>query len=139
PSPRGGDMWDRALSWWRTLLSDPDALFDREVRLDAAAIAPTVTWGTSPQDALPITGHVPDPAHVGDPARRQSVERALAYMGLTPGAPLEGTPVSRVFIGSCTNSRIEDLRAGGAVAGGRRAVVPASSVSRWTRSGSTGS
>jgi 3-isopropylmalate/(R)-2-methylmalate dehydratase large subunit len=118
-------MWDRALTYWRTVPSDPDAAFDREVELDAALIAPTVTWGTSPQDALPITGRVPDPASVGDPAHRASMERALAYMALTPGALLAGTAVSRVFIGSCTNSRLEDLRAAAAVAKGRRAAVPA--------------
>ena len=122
-APRG-EMWGRALAHWRTLPSDPDAVFDREVTLDANEIAPTVTWGTSPQDALPITGHVPDPAAMGDPTRRASVERALAYMGLTAGAPLAGTPVSRVFIGSCTNSRLEDLRAAAGVARGRRAMVP---------------
>ena len=126
-------MWSRALAHWRTLLSDPAAVFDREVALDAAEIAPTVTWGTSPQDALPITGRVPDPAAMGDPARRASVERALAYMGLTPGAPLAGIPVSRVFIGSCTNSRLEDLRAAAGVARGRRATVPA-----WVVPGSGG-
>jgi 3-isopropylmalate/(R)-2-methylmalate dehydratase large subunit len=123
-APRG-EMWDRALTYWRTVPSDPDALFDREVELDAALIAPTVTWGTSPQDALAITERVPDPASVGDPARRASMERALAYMALAPGAPLAGTAVSRVFIGSCTNSRLEDLRAAAAVAKGRRAAVPA--------------
>jgi 3-isopropylmalate/(R)-2-methylmalate dehydratase large subunit len=126
-------MWSRALAHWKTLPSDPAAVFDREVTLDAAEIAPTVTWGTSPQDALPITGRVPDPAAMGDPARRASVERALAYMGLTPGAPLAGIPVSRVFIGSCTNSRLEDLRAAAAVARGRRATVPA-----WVVPGSGG-
>jgi 3-isopropylmalate/(R)-2-methylmalate dehydratase large subunit len=123
-APRG-EMWDRAIAHWRSLPSDPDAAFDREVALDAAQISPIVTWGTSPQDALPITERVPDPAAIGDPARRASVERALAYMALTPGAPLAGTPVSRVFIGSCTNSRLEDLRAAAAVARGRRAAVPA--------------
>jgi len=123
-APRGA-MWPRALAFWKTLASDADAVFDRDVTLDAAELAPTVTWGTSPQDALPITARVPEPATVGDPARRASMERALAYMGLTPGAPLEGTAVSRVFIGSCTNSRLEDLRAAATVARGRRAVVPA--------------
>ena len=123
-APRG-ESWERALAYWKTVPSDPDAAFDREVSLDAAQIEPTVTWGTSPQDALPISGRVPDPSTVADPARRTGMERALAYMALTPGAPLAGTAVSRVFIGSCTNSRLEDLRAAAAVARGRRAVVPA--------------
>jgi len=123
-APRG-EMWPRALAFWKMVPSDADAVFDREVTLDAAELAPTVTWGTSPQDALPITGHVPDPSMVGDAARRASMERALAYMALTPGAPLAGTAVSRVFIGSCTNSRLEDLRAAAGVAKGRRVAVPA--------------
>jgi len=123
-APRG-EMWPRALAFWKRVPSDADAVFDREVTLDAGELAPTVTWGTSPQDALPITGRVPDPSVVGDPARRASMERALAYMALTPGAPLAGTAVSRVFIGSCTNSRLEDLRAAAAVAKGRRVAVPA--------------
>jgi 3-isopropylmalate/(R)-2-methylmalate dehydratase large subunit len=110
-----GEQWAKALAYWKTLPSDAGAVFDREVSLDAADIAPTVTWGTSPQDALPITGRVPDPAGEADPARRQAMGRALDYMGLRPGMPLTDIRVDRVFIGSCTNSRLE----------GRRAVVTA--------------
>ncbi|PYO19261.1 MAG: 3-isopropylmalate dehydratase large subunit [Candidatus Rokuibacteriota bacterium] len=98
-APRG-DAWGKALAYWETLPSDADAKFDREVELSANEIEPTVTWGTSPQDALPITGRVPDPAAVGDDARRESMERALAYMGLRPGTPLSEVSVDRVFIGS---------------------------------------
>ena len=123
-APRG-DAWGKALAYWETLPSDADAKFDREVELSATEIAPTVTWGTSPQDALPITGRVPDPAAIGDDARRESMERALAYMGLRPGTPLSEVTVDRVFIGSCTNSRLEDLRAAARVVKGRRAMVPA--------------
>jgi 3-isopropylmalate/(R)-2-methylmalate dehydratase large subunit len=118
-------MWDRALAYWNTLPSDPDAIFDREVTLDAGDLVPTVTWGTSPQDALPITARVPGPADVGDAVRRAGIERALAYMGLVPGTSLTEVKVDRVFIGSCTNSRIEDLRSAAAVVKGRRAVIPA--------------
>jgi 3-isopropylmalate/(R)-2-methylmalate dehydratase large subunit len=120
-----GAAWARALADWKTLASDSGAVFDREMQLSAGEIAPTVTWGTSPQDALPITERVPDPAAAGDAGRRQSMERALAYMGLTPGTPLTEVKVDRVFIGSCTNSRLEDLRAAARVVKGRRAVVPA--------------
>jgi 3-isopropylmalate/(R)-2-methylmalate dehydratase large subunit len=120
-----GRMWERALEYWKTLPSDADAVFDREVALEAADIAPTVTWGTSPQDALPITARLPDPAAAGDTGRRASMERALAYMGLAAGTPLTDVRIDRVFIGSCTNSRLEDLRAAAAVVKGRRAVVPA--------------
>jgi len=123
-APRG-DAWGKALAYWETLPSDADAKFDRKVELSASEIAPTVTWGTSPQDALPITGRVPDPAAIGDDARRESMERALAYMGLRPGTPLSEVTVDRVFIGSCTNSRLEDLRAAARVVKGRRAMVPA--------------
>jgi 3-isopropylmalate/(R)-2-methylmalate dehydratase large subunit len=123
-----GDAWGRALAAWQALPSDPDARFEREIALDASAVVPTVTWGTSPEDAGPITARVPDPATAGDPVRRASLERALAYMGLAPGMPLETIAVDRVFIGSCTNSRLEDLRAAAAVLRGRRAVVPAMAV-----------
>ena len=123
-APRG-TAWDAALAYWQTLPSDADARFDHEVTLDGAAIAPTVTWGTSPQDALPVTERVPDPAREADPGRRATMERALTYMGLTPGTPLSEVKVDRVFIGSCTNSRLDDLRAAAAVAKGRRAIVPA--------------
>jgi 3-isopropylmalate/(R)-2-methylmalate dehydratase large subunit len=118
-------MWDRALAYWRTVPSDANAVFDREVGLDAGAIAPTVTWGTSPQDALPITARIPDPAREAEGGRREGMRRALAYMGLTPGTPLTDVAIDRVFIGSCTNSRLDDLRAAARVAQGRRAVVPA--------------
>ncbi len=123
-APKGAH-WDKALAYWKTLPSDADAVFDKEVTLDGAGIAPTVTWGTSPQDALPITESVPDPAREADPARRQAMGRALDYMGLRPGTPLSAISIDRVFIGSCTNSRIEDLRAAAAVAKGRRAVIKA--------------
>ncbi|HEV8142661.1 MAG TPA: 3-isopropylmalate dehydratase large subunit, partial [Methylomirabilota bacterium] len=125
PHAPHGDQWTQAVTFWKTLPSEPDARFDREVTLDGDAIAPTVTWGTSPQDALPITARVPNPAREGDAGRRASMERALAYMGLTPEMPLSEVKVDRVFIGSCTNSRLEDLRAAAAVAKGRRAVVTA--------------
>jgi 3-isopropylmalate/(R)-2-methylmalate dehydratase large subunit len=124
PFAPSGEAWTRALAHWKTLPSDADAVFDREVTMDGAQIAPMVTWGTSPQDALPITARVPDPASV-EPGRRASLERALAYMGLTGGMPLADVKVDRVFIGSCTNSRLEDIRAAAAVATGRRAVIPA--------------
>ncbi len=123
-APRGV-LWEQALDAWRRLPTDRDAVFDREVMLDAGALAPMVTWGTSPQDAGPITGRVPDPAAVSDPQRRASMERGLRYMGLDPGTPLEDIPVDQVFIGSCTNARLEDLREAAAIVRGRKAKVPA--------------
>ena len=120
-----GETWDQAVAFWRTLPSDPDAQFDREVALDAAEIAPMVTWGTSPEDAAPITGAVPDPAQAATVERRDAMGRALAYMGLEPGLAMQQIRVDRVFIGSCTNSRIEDLRDAASVARGRHAQVPA--------------
>jgi 3-isopropylmalate/(R)-2-methylmalate dehydratase large subunit len=131
-APKGAD-WDRALERWRRLPSDPGALFDREVALDGAAIEPMVTWGTSPENALPIGGAIPDPADEPDADRRGSMLRALAYMGLDPGTRLADIPVDRVFIGSCTNSRIEDLRAAADIARGRK-VAPG--VVAWVVPGS---
>jgi len=119
------DRWQQALAYWKTLPSDAGAVFDREVTLDGGTIAPMVTWGTSPETALPVTERVPDPARASDPGRRASMERMLAYMGLAGGTALSGIPVDRVFIGSCTNSRLDDLRAAAAVARGRHARVPA--------------
>ena len=121
--PRG-DAFDRAVEDWLRLASDTDAAFDRDVVLDAADIVPTVTWGVSPEHAAPIDAVVPDPAAIADPARAAVVADALAYMDLRPGQRLRDIAVDRVFIGSCTNSRIEDLRAAAAVLAGRRAAVP---------------
>ena len=123
-APKGA-AWERAVARWRLLASDPDAPFDREVRLDAAGLEPMATWGTSPEDGIPVSGVVPDPAAERDPTRRSSMEQALRYMDLVPGQPIEGLPIDQVFIGSCTNSRIDDLRAAAAVVRGRNAVVPA--------------
>ncbi len=113
-----GEEWDRALVRWRKLPSDSEAKFDSEVSLDGSEIAPMVTWGTSPQDVAPIDGVVPDPAGAPNPERRESMERALKYMDLKPGDRLDSVAVDRVFIGSCTNGRIEDLRAAATGRGG---------------------
>jgi 3-isopropylmalate/(R)-2-methylmalate dehydratase large subunit len=122
-----GDAWDCAVEYWRTLKSDEGATFDKLVELDASRIQPQVTWGTSPEMVGTIDGRVPDPADVSDPVKREGVERALKYMGLAPNTPINEIPVNQVFIGSCTNSRIEDLREAAAVAKGR---TKAASVKR---------
>jgi len=123
PHAPKGAAWEQAIAFWRTLPSDPGAQYDTVVKLDAASIAPQVTWGTSPEDVLPITGVVPDPARIGDAGKREAMERSLAYMGLTPGTKLTDVTVQKVFIGSCTNARIEDLRAAAAIAKGRKVAA----------------
>jgi 3-isopropylmalate/(R)-2-methylmalate dehydratase large subunit len=120
PGAPTGEAWDRSLAKWRELRSDANARFDREVVIDMTDIAPMVSWGTSPDQTVGVTGTLPDPASIDDAGRRAAAEKALVYMGLEPGRALAGTPIDRVFIGSCTNSRIEDLRAAAAVAAGRR-------------------
>ncbi len=121
-APKDG-WWSRAAAQWRDLHSDDAARFDREVELNAAAVAPQVTWGTSPELVVPVTGAVPDPAAEPDPVRRNWMERALRYMDLEPRTPITSIAIDKVFIGSCTNSRIEDLRAAARVIGGRK-VAP---------------
>ena len=118
-----GDMWERAEAYWRTLLSDPDAVFDAVVELDAAAIVPQVTWGTSPEMVVPVDARVPNPVEAPSAVKKSDWERALHYMGLTPGTPITEIYVDKVFIGSCTNSRIEDLREAAAVARGRKVAA----------------
>lgn len=119
-APRGPD-WDAALARWKTLKSDPDAPFDAVIEIDAAAIAPTVTWGTSPEDSAPIDGAVP--AIDDDPTRAAAMRKALDYMGLTPGTPMSEITIDQIFIGSCTNSRIEDLRDAAAIVRGRKVAA----------------
>ncbi|ALJ11627.1 3-isopropylmalate dehydratase large subunit [Sphingopyxis macrogoltabida] len=117
-APKGAD-WDAAVAWWKSLATDPGATYDKVVVIDAAEIAPSVTWGTSPEDVVPITGVVPDPASFADPSKQTAAAKSLAYMGLEPGTRMQDVPVENIFIGSCTNSRIEDLRAAAAVIKGR--------------------
>ncbi len=117
-APKGAD-WDKAAAWWTSLRTDPGARYDKVVVIQAADIAPTVTWGTSPEDTVAITGTVPAPESFADPSKQEAVRKSLDYMGLTPGMRMQDVEVQNVFIGSCTNSRIEDLRAAAAVLKGR--------------------
>ncbi|KAI1422243.1 aconitate hydratase [Xylaria sp. FL1777] len=134
--PPDSPEWERAVSYWKSLQSDPGAKYDIDVQIDAKDIVPTVTWGTSPEDVVPITGVVPNPETFSTEAKKQSGRRMLEYMGLTPGTPMEDISIDKVFIGSCTNSRIEDLRAAAEVVKGRRIaanvkramVVPGSGI-----------
>jgi 3-isopropylmalate/(R)-2-methylmalate dehydratase large subunit len=130
-APKDAD-WDAALAWWRSLPSDDGAAFDREIRLDGARLEPTVTWGTSPEEALPVSAHIPDPARIDEASKRAHAEQALRYMELKPGMRVTEIPIDRAFIGTCTNGRIEDLRAAAMVLKGRKSVVPA-----WVSPGST--
>ncbi|MGC6485454.1 MAG: 3-isopropylmalate dehydratase large subunit [Candidatus Puniceispirillales bacterium] len=120
PMAPSGEMWDKAVAWWKTLPSDEGARYDKEIVINASDIAPTVTWGTSPEDAIAITGAVPDPKKASDTAQQAKIERALDYMGLEAGMAVSDIAIDTVFIGSCTNSRIEDLRAAAEIARGRK-------------------
>lgn len=135
PRAPKGEAWDQAVEYWRSLASDPGATYDTEVTLDVSEIVPLTTWGTSPEDVIPVTGNVPDPADADSPEKRAAMQRALDYMGLTAGMPMADVEVQRVFIGSCTNGRIEDMRAVAEVAKGRQVadgvramVVPGSGL-----------
>jgi len=123
PRAPKGAVFENAVLYWRTLKSDPDATFDTEIVLDARDVVPMVTWGTSPEQALPVTGAVPDPAAVADEHQRSGMTRALDYMDLKPGTALTDVKIDRVFIGSCTNGRIEDLRAAAEIAKGRKVAA----------------
>ncbi|HEY6869628.1 MAG TPA: 3-isopropylmalate dehydratase large subunit, partial [Novosphingobium sp.] len=115
-----GEAWDKAVAWWKSLATDPGATFDKSVVIQASDVQPTVTWGTSPEDVVPITGVVPAPESYADPSKQRAAQASLDYMGLTAGTPLAEVEIQNVFIGSCTNSRIEDLRAAAEVLKGRK-------------------
>ena len=124
PYAPDGASWDQALEMWRSLPSDPDATFDQEVTVYANTLAPMVTWGNSPENAIQVNESIPDPADEIDPERREAIKAALDYMGLRAGMPITDVSIDKVFIGACTNSRLDDLRAAAAVAKGRKAKVP---------------
>ena len=135
PMAPKGIQWRQAVEYWKTLPSDPDASYDHEISIEISDICPQVTWGTSPQDVIPINGTIPDPSTESDEGKRAAIERSLSYMGLTANTPIDQVAIDTVFIGSCTNSRIEDLRAAAAIAKGRRVaetvtamVVPGSGL-----------
>ncbi|MGO9544301.1 MAG: 3-isopropylmalate dehydratase large subunit [Rhodomicrobium sp.] len=128
PRAPKGAAWDVARRYWESLPSDEGAFFDRKVRLDAAKLPPLVTWGTSPEDVVAITGVVPDPAKAADEGKRAAIARSLAYMGLEPGTKMTDIAIDRVFIGSCTNGRIEDLRAAASVVSGHRVAATVSAM-----------
>ena len=135
PKAPSGDLWEEAVAHWKTLRSDEGASYDKEVVLDVSDIVPQATWGTNPELVAPITGIVPNPKDSMDAHKRESIERAIAYMGLEPGMKMTDIPIDRVFIGSCTNGRIEDIRAAAEVAKGRQVfdtvramVVPGSGL-----------
>ena len=140
-APKGAD-WERAVAYWRTLASDAGAVYDKEVTLAANDIEPQVTWGTSPEDVVSVTGRVPDPEDFENPGKRRAVERTPQYMDLRAGTPITDIKVDRIFVGSCTNARIEDLRAAAAVLKGRKIaphvqawVVPGSGLVKKTSGG----
>ena len=133
-APKGA-AWEQAVAYWRSLPSDKDAVYDTEVELDAAEIVPQVTWGTNPEEVIPITGNIPDPDQLENPVRKAKVARSLDYMGLTAGVPIRDVKIDKVFIGSCTNGRLEDLRMAAIVVKGRKIaegvnaiIVPGSGV-----------
>lgn len=137
-APKGAE-WDKAVAWWRSLATDPGATYDRTIIIDAADIVPSVTWGTSPEDVVPITGVVPDPDSFEDASKRDAARKSLDYMGLVPGQRMQDVAVENIFIGSCTNSRIEDLRAAADIVRGRQVaasvrqalVVPGSGLVKY--------
>jgi 3-isopropylmalate/(R)-2-methylmalate dehydratase large subunit len=133
PCSPDGEMFDRACAYWRTLPTDDDARFDIEHTIDVSKIAPQITWGTSPQDVIAVDQRIPDPARETDLKRRHAMETALDYMGLRPGEPIEGTPIDWVFVGSCTNGRLSDIREAARIVAGRK-VAP--NVRAWVVPGS---